>query len=97
MILDATRQQNICGELDDDANDNVAIWTEAVECLADCVLWDQDYAWQDCLDVPPEESRRVRDTLGVADDYYTDVPPDPPDDQVTIYVDALMGLTADAR
>ena len=35
--------------------------------------------------------------VGMADDYYTDVPPDPPDDQADLYVDALVGLTADAR
>ncbi len=35
--------------------------------------------------------------LGVADDYYTDVPPDPPDEQINLYVDALKGLTLEAR
>ena len=97
MILGAARQQNVSGELLDDTSDELESWVELVECLAGCVLWDNDYEWQGSLDAPPEESRRVRDILGVAGDYYTDVPPDPPDDQVALYVDALMGLTADVR
>ena len=97
LILDAARQQNIPDELPDETNDNVTTWMELVTDLSEFVLWDCDYAWEDSLDLPPEESRRIRDTLGVADDYYTDVPPDPPDDQVALYVDVLMGLTADVR
>jgi len=68
-----------------------------VECLAGCVLWDNDYELEESLDMPPEESKRFRAVLGMADDYYTDVPLDPPDEQAKLYVDALMGLTADAR
>ncbi len=68
-----------------------------VECLAGCVLWDNDYELQEPLDLPPEKSRRFRGLLGMADDYYTDVPPDPPDDQANLFIDALMGLTTDAR
>ena len=72
-------------------------WTFLIECLAGCVLWDNDYEWQDSLDLPPEESRRMRTALGMDDDYFTDVPPDPPDGQVQRYVDILRDLTADAR
>lgn len=61
------------------------------------MLWDSDYESQESLDMPAEESTRFRDLLGMADDYYTDVPSDPPDDQADLYIDALMGLTADAR
>ena len=97
IVLAAAREQNVSDELPDDTSTDVETWMELVECLAARVLWDNDYEWQDILDVPPEEGRRVRGVLGVADDYYTDIPPDPPDDQFTLYLDALMGLTADAR
>ena len=63
-----------------------------LECLAGCVLWDNDYELQDSLDLPPDESRRFRNLLGMPDDYYTDFPHDPPDKQVQLYLDALMGL-----
>ena len=52
---------------------------------------------QERLDLPSEESRRLRDRLGTDKDYYTDVPHDPPDDHSNLYLDALMGLTADVR
>jgi hypothetical protein len=68
-----------------------------LECLAGCVLWDNDYECQESLDLPPDLSRRLRAIMGMDDDYYTDVPPDPTNDQAKLYVDALVGLTADAR
>ena len=58
---------------------------------------DNDYESQESLDLPPKESRRFRAALGMTDDYFTDVPLDPRDDQVNLYLDALMGLTANAR
>ena len=97
LVLDAACEQVASSELPGDSNCDKETWTILVECLAGSVLWDNDYEWQDCLDLPPEESRRVRARLGMDDDYYTYVPPDPPDDQTKLYLDALMGLTADAR
>jgi hypothetical protein len=97
LVLDAAREQVALNELPGDSSCDKEAWTLLVECLAGSVLWDNDYQWQECLDLPPEESRRVRARLGMDDDYYTDVPPDPPDDQTKLYLDALMGLTADAR
>ncbi len=52
---------------------------------------------QQPLDLPPEQSRRLKRVLGMEDNYYTDVPPDPPDNQFNLYVDALKGLTTEAR
>jgi hypothetical protein len=97
LILEALREQLSPDDLPPEADDDKEGWAFWVECLAGCVLWDNDYESQQSLDLPPEESRRYRALLGMADDYYTDVPPDPPDDQVNLYIDALMGLTADAR
>jgi len=97
LILDAAREQVAPDELPHEMDGDKETWTFLVECLAGCVLWDNDYESQGSLDLPPEAGRRFRETLGMADDYYTDVPPDPPDNQANLYVDALMGLTADAR
>jgi hypothetical protein len=97
LILDAVREQVAPDQLPLDTNRDKEMWTMLVECLAGCVLWDNDYELEESLDLPPEESKRFRAVLGMADDYYTDVPPDPPDEQAELYVDALMGLTADAR
>lgn len=97
VVLEAARQQVELGEFPDTADPDKRTWTFLVECLAGGVLWDNDYESQASLDLPPEESRRFRAALGMTEDYYTDVPLDPPDDQVNLYVDALMGLTADVR
>lgn len=97
LVLEAAREQVARDELPDDTNGDKETWTLLVKCLAGCVLWDNDYEWQESLDLPPDESRHLRATLGMDDDYYTDVPQDPPDDQSNLYLDALMGLTADAR
>jgi hypothetical protein len=35
--------------------------------------------------------------LGAADDYYTEVSPDPSDEQINLHVDALKDLTVEAR
>ena len=97
LVLEAVREQVAPDELPIGTDCNKQTWTVLVECLAGCVLWDNDYDSQLSLDLPPEESRQFRAMLGMADDYYTDVPPDPPDDQANLYADALVGLTADCR
>ena len=97
LVLAAVREQVSPDELPNDTDCDKEAWTILVECLAGCVLWDNDYESQLSLDLPPEESGRIRALLGMADDYYTDVPPDPLDDQANLYVDALVGLTAGAR
>ena len=97
LVLAAAREQIGQEELPDDRCTDKATWTMLLECLAGCVLWDNDYECQESLDLPPDQSRRLRAILGMDDDYYTDVPPDPTDDQAKLYVDSLVGLTADAR
>ena len=61
------------------------------------MLWDADYEMQSMLDTSPDVSERVKQDLGINDDYFTAVPPDPPDEQVRLYLDALIGLTLEAR
>ena len=97
LVLEAVRGHIPADDLPRDTDCDKSTWTFLVECLAGCVLWDNDYEWQDHLDLPPEESKRMRAALGMDDDYYTDVPPDPHDDQAQRYVDMLRDLTADAR
>ena len=97
LVLEAAREQVAPDWLPHETDRDKETWTFLVECLMGCVLWDNDYECQESLDIPPEESRHLRAILGVADDYHTEVPPDPPDEQVNLYVDALMGLTAGVR
>ena len=97
LVLEAAREQAAVDEFPQATDDDQQTWNFLVECLAGCVLWDNDYESQASLDLPPEESKRFRETLGMTEDYYTDVPADPLDEQINLYVDALMGLTAIAR
>ena len=97
LVREASLERVQFDELPDLTCPEKEAWAWLLECLAGCVLWDNDYELQHSLDLPPDESRRFRNLLGMADDYYTDVPHDPPDNQVQLYLDALMGLTSSVR
>jgi hypothetical protein len=59
-------------------------WESLVDCLANRILWeDGDYeAGDDFLDADPAEGRVMMAMLGIVDDYYTDIAPDPTDEQL---------------
>jgi len=97
LILDAAGELDGDIDLPDVADADIDIWDLLLECLAGRVLWDNDYELRENLDLPPEEGKLLHATLGMDDDYFTAIAPDPPDDQVNLYLDALMGLTASAR
>lgn len=53
-------------------------WEDLVDWLAEAVLWDRDFEMADTfLDVDPGISRQRRRLLGIEDDYFTQVAPDP--------------------
>lgn len=55
-------------------------WEWLIDAISERILWDEDYLYADeLLDAAPEQSRRERRRLGIARDYYLDVPPDPED------------------
>jgi hypothetical protein len=96
LVLNAAREHS-ASELPDEHCDETDEWDYVIDGLADRVLWDQDYALLQCLDATPEKRREAQETLGVAADYFTEIPPDPPDSQTNLYLDALRGLTASVR
>lgn len=59
-------------------------WNTAVQVLSDRILWDNDYLDESMLDLPPDEAKQRRDALQIEDDYYTAVPPDPDDAQLSV-------------
>ncbi len=97
LVLEAARERVELDEMPDDTSCDKEEWDLLLECLAAGVLWDNDYEWQETQDLPPEESKCLHTLLDIDDDYYADVPPDPPDDQTNLYLDALMGLTPETR
>lgn len=92
-----------CGELQlaDDLpacdSEDCDEWDLLVSCLEDCVLWDTDFEMQEHLDADPDASRRVKGELGIDDDYFVAVPPDPTDEEAERLLLDLQMLTGEAR
>ncbi len=78
-------------------DDNPDAWVLLVDCLEDRVLWDNDWEMSEFLDVDPDVGRRMRRELGISDDYFVAVTPDPTDAEVERLLGELRELTADAR
>ena len=72
-------------------------WDFLLECLIGTVLWDNDFEDDAQLDVSPETSRYLKSTLGMPDNYYVAVPPDPSDDEAENLLQELHELTREAR
>ncbi|NND97939.1 MAG: hypothetical protein HKN47_11485 [Pirellulaceae bacterium] len=61
-----------------ETNRDIGQWEYLIESLTDAVLWDRDYEMADSfLDVDPGVSQQRRRLLGIDDDYFTRVAPDP--------------------
>jgi hypothetical protein len=79
--------------LDSGADDSDA-WDLVVESLADRILWDRDWEMEDLFaDAIPERGRQLKRFLGIEDDYFRDIAPDPTTPQlraVCAQLDALM-------
>lgn len=53
-------------------------WQALIDSLADAILWDRDFELADhFLDAEPGFSRAQRQLLGISDDYFTRIAPDP--------------------
>ncbi|MFK8115153.1 MAG: hypothetical protein AB8B91_23325 [Rubripirellula sp.] len=86
MVLDAVRC--VCG---DDASDSLPAangtdpkqWDLLVDQLTDVILWDRDFEMADTfMDIDPGVSQHRRQLLGIGDDYFTSVAPDPRPEEV---------------
>ncbi len=55
-------------------------WHFEVECLADRVLWDRDWELdQQMVDCSPERAQLLKMRLGIDDDYFVSIAPEPSD------------------
>lgn len=53
-------------------------WDDLIDILAGAILWDRDFEMADSfLDIDPGVSYKRRKLLGIHDDYFTSVAPDP--------------------
>jgi len=72
-------------------------WQLMIDCCLDFVLWDRDFDLEHILDAPPETAATERKMLGINEDYFTAIPPDPTDTQVKRYVNELFRLLVGRR
>lgn len=69
-------------------------WETVIERLADAILWDRDYEMAECfLDAAPDAARHRRSLLGIDDDYYTSIAPDPRPCEIPDLITATRALT----
>jgi hypothetical protein len=97
QVLDAARQCGEFDELPDENSRDQEDWELLMACLETMVVGDTDFEAQDRLDADPDMTRKMDELMGVPANYYTEVPYDPPDGQINLYLDALMGLTPQGR
>ena len=95
MVLAAHRSiySNNCGEWYgrgygssvrefDASSDDLRHWETRVDELVDSILWDRDFEMAEgFLDIDPGVSRQRRRLLGIDDEYFTSVAPDPRPEQ----------------
>jgi hypothetical protein len=68
-------------------------WDPLVEDLENRILWDGDWELESNIaDSSPEDAQRSKDFLGITDEYYLDVAPDPPDSEIPKLVRQLKTL-----
>ncbi|MEM8666895.1 MAG: hypothetical protein AAGG48_05230 [Planctomycetota bacterium] len=58
-------------------------WECLIDALADAILWDRDFELEgQFMDEEPDVSRNRRRLLGISDDYFTRIAPDPLEDDL---------------
>lgn len=71
-------------------------WDLLLENIEYGVLWDSDWEMAEHLDLDPEKARRVKSNLGIDEDYFIAIPPDPNDDEAKRLLRELVVLLDDA-
>ncbi len=72
-------------------------WSFLIDCLRDRVLWDNDWEMVEQQDLDPEQQRRVKEEMGIDEDYFVWVPPDPQDELAGRMLTELQYLTPKGR
>lgn len=72
---------------------DLAVWEDMIDALSGVILWDRDFEIADSfLDIDPGVSHHRRKLLGISDDYFTAVAPDPRPDQAFELVSSTRAL-----
>ena len=97
LILAACREAEVAEELPKADCRDKREWDFPIEFLESRVLWDYDWQLVDSADLDPDASQRLKDELGIADDYFVAAPPDPPDAEAERLLQIIIELTDAAR
>lgn len=89
LAIAACEQHQVVEELPAADNTDIEFWHVLILGLEGCVLWDNDWEEVDRLDAEPDTSRRMKDALGLPDDYYIAVPVDPDDTETELLIAEL--------
>ena len=82
-MTDGHDGDNTHDELPELECDDIRQWESLIDSLAEAILWDRDFEMADSfLDVDPGVSRQRRRLLGIEDDYFASVAPDPRPDEI---------------
>ena len=81
-------------ELLDPTSEDIEEWGILIDSLTGGILWDEDWRCADFhLDVPPDQGQAVKTLLGIDDEYYVAVPPDPSEEELQDILAILKKLT----
>jgi len=81
------------GEVPHPSHRGIEGWRFCVDCLHDAILWDIDYLGESIFtDLPPEQSRALKQNMDVSDGYFLAIAPDPTSEQVTNLLGNLLSL-----
>ena len=76
-----------------EASGDMHQWDCVIDYLADAILWDRDFEFSGAfLDMDPEILRERRQSLGIDEDYFTRIPPDPRPAEVAELVSATRKI-----
>jgi len=79
LVLLAARKSRSSGELPKITSNDMDMWDDVLDCLMDQVLWeDRDFEEEELfLDKGPEITHFLKEQLGIDDEYFIGVAPDP--------------------
>ncbi len=98
LVLAALHEVDPDRELPVPDSDDVGAWMDQLDFLMDRILDDRDYlAGSLYLDVDPVLGRDLKDRLGIADDYYVGIPPDPTLGELEVARDHLRRICGRPR
>jgi hypothetical protein len=94
LVLLAARKTRSSVELPGISSNAMNIWDCVLDSLMDRVLWgDRDFEAEELfLDSGPETTRFVKEQLGIADEYFIGVAPDPDSTQLDLIRESLRRL-----